>query len=164
MITLKHIKLAKFASQETHCYNAVIYFNGRRVCGVANAGHGGCDDYWNINPTVMADVNAYIETLPEVTVSNSESYSYTYKPTLETICSGLVNDWVMMRDLKRHLRQRIVWVEDGKCWNSQVLAKSASYLTLLKARAQKHQEMHLNAKVLNLLPFNEALELYKENV
>jgi len=50
-IELKNIKHAEFASQETNCYEATIYINGKREGLVSNDGQGGCD---NVTPWQLA--------------------------------------------------------------------------------------------------------------
>ena len=42
-LKLKNIKHSEFASQETNCYQAVVYLNGKPFADVSNDGHGGCD-------------------------------------------------------------------------------------------------------------------------
>ena len=42
-IELKNIKLAQFASQETNCYQASIYVDGKKSGTVRNDGQGGAD-------------------------------------------------------------------------------------------------------------------------
>ena len=45
-LTLKNIKHAEFASQETHCFEATIYLNGKPAIKVENDGRGGADHYY----------------------------------------------------------------------------------------------------------------------
>lgn len=44
-ITLKNLKYAAFASQETACFAATVYVDGKRLCTARNEGHGGGDSY-----------------------------------------------------------------------------------------------------------------------
>lgn len=44
-ITLKNIKVLEAASDETLCFEASMYFDGKRVAIVHNEGHGGCHFY-----------------------------------------------------------------------------------------------------------------------
>lgn len=41
MVTVKNVKEAKFMSEETMCFNASVYFDGKRVGTAENRGHGG---------------------------------------------------------------------------------------------------------------------------
>jgi hypothetical protein len=42
-LQLKAIQYSEFASQETNCYAANLYLDGKKVASVGNAGHGGGD-------------------------------------------------------------------------------------------------------------------------
>lgn len=41
-ITLKNFKHAAFASQETYCFEATVYIDGKKAGRASNEGHGGC--------------------------------------------------------------------------------------------------------------------------
>ena len=45
-LTLKNIKHAEFASQETHCFEATIYLHGKPAIKVENDGRGGADNHY----------------------------------------------------------------------------------------------------------------------
>jgi hypothetical protein len=42
-VELKNVKYSAFASQETHCFEATVYIDGKRVGTVSNEGYGGPD-------------------------------------------------------------------------------------------------------------------------
>jgi hypothetical protein len=65
-IQLKNIKYASFASQETLCYEASVYFDGKRVGHVANDGHGGCDYQDPSDKDGWAKMIDYIDLLNEL--------------------------------------------------------------------------------------------------
>lgn len=48
-ITLKNLKVAKFMSQETLCYQATIYVDDKKAGTAENEGHGGCS-HARLNP------------------------------------------------------------------------------------------------------------------
>ena len=45
VLELKAIKHAEFASHETHCYEATVYFNKKTIGWVNNDGFGGSDTF-----------------------------------------------------------------------------------------------------------------------
>ena len=61
-IELKNLKYAEFASQETHCFEASLYVDGKRIGVVANDGQGGCNGY--TPHTAWETINEYAKTLP----------------------------------------------------------------------------------------------------
>jgi len=42
---IKNVKTAEFASEETVCFEATLYVDGKSVGGVSNRGHGGPNSY-----------------------------------------------------------------------------------------------------------------------
>ena len=163
-ITLKNIKHSAFASQGTLCYEASLYFDGKKVGTVSNGGHGGCDDVYYLDRRDEGAVEAYIKTLPQRT-HESESDGHPVKisgdTTLETVCGELVNDWLVSKDLKAILRKKVLALkDDGKLYTYKVIEPDKERVTRSAERVAKFEN---TVKVLNLLPFDEALKLYKEH-
>ncbi len=63
-IALKNIKYAVFASEETNCFEASVYIDGKKQGVVTNGGKGGCNFYHPRSLGVMLEV--YAETLPPI--------------------------------------------------------------------------------------------------
>lgn len=57
MFTLKNVKYAAFNSHETHCYQASLYLNGKKVADIENEGHGGPDMQWYVSKEAEKAVN-----------------------------------------------------------------------------------------------------------
>ncbi len=159
-IELKNIKHSEFASQETNCYQATIYIDGKRVGTVENDGHGGCD---NVHPWQVAQqIDAYAKTLPKTVCSFIDPE--TGKPaemeqTHETIFGDILTSWLMSKDLKRLMSKRIVFVkEDGNVYETKALKADQLKLNLNQSRLP---EMLKAKTILNLLPFEQALTIYK---
>ena len=49
-ITVRNLKIAEFASQETLCFEATIYVDGKRFCTASNQGHGGDNEFHPLRP------------------------------------------------------------------------------------------------------------------
>jgi hypothetical protein len=159
-IELKNIKHSEFASQETNCYQATIYIDGKRVGTVENAGHGGCD---NVYPYQVAQqIDAYAKTLPKTVCSFIDPE--TGKPAEmeqdhETIFGDILTSWLMSKDLKRLMSKRIVFVkEDGNVYETKALKADQLKLNLNQSRLP---EMLKAKTILNLLPFEQALTIYR---
>ena len=159
-IELKNIKHSEFASQETNCYQATIYIDGKRVGTVENAGHGGCD---NVYPYQVAQqIDAYAKTLPKTVCSFIDPE--TGKPAEmeqdhETIFGDILTSWLMSKDLKRLMSKRIVFVkEDGNVYETKALKADQLKLNLNQGRLP---EMLKAKTILNLLPFDQALTIYR---
>ena len=161
-IELKNIKYAAFASQETSCYEAAIYIDGKKAGVVENNGHGGSD---NVHPWQLANqIDEYAKTLPFAACSFSDPR--TGKAAMmaqdhETIFSGLLTTWLHERDLKRAMSRRILFLRDGR-----LLETNAHSAAELKARlGQTDLAAKLRAEViLNLLPFADASAIYRRGL
>lgn len=55
-ITLKNLKYAEFASEETACFEATVYVDGKRFCTASNQGHGGPNEFHPIKPQNYYDM------------------------------------------------------------------------------------------------------------
>lgn len=57
-LTVKNVKVAEFASEETLCFEASLYVNGKRAAVVSNDGHGGSHSYHVIDRAAFAQAEA----------------------------------------------------------------------------------------------------------
>lgn len=65
-IELKNIKVNLAFSEETTCFSADIFVNGKKAGYAKNSGHGGCTDYrpYDAQHGLLNDANDYLKTLP----------------------------------------------------------------------------------------------------
>jgi hypothetical protein len=158
-IELKNIKYAAFASQETSCYEATIYIDGKKRGTVKNDGYGGSD---NVHPWQLAnEIDEYAKNLPFMACSFDDPR--TGKPAVmaqdhETIFNDLLQAYLLDRDLKRAMSRRILFRREGK-----LMETNAHSAAELKARlGQGDLAAKLRAEViLNLLPFADASAIYR---
>jgi hypothetical protein len=83
-IELKKISFNERMSEETNCFVADLYINGKKVGYVKNDGRGGCTDYYGDSKEanqVIREAEEYFKTLPKV---KCEEYNFEYQPTLES--------------------------------------------------------------------------------
>lgn len=159
-IELKNIKYSEFASHETNCYQATIYIDGKKVGTVENQGYGGCDFVYPAS--VAHQINEYAKTLPKIVCHFIDPK--TGKPAeldqdCDIIFGELVNDWLKAKDLKRLMSKRIVFVkEDGNVYETKAMPS----IDLKRNLNQDRLPEMLKAKtILNLLPFDQALTIYR---
>lgn len=117
---LKNIKHAEFASQETNCYNATLYVDGKPFAQVGNEGHGGCD-FEYADPRTGLDNKAFYEkykaitaTLPSEVAYEGTSREFTMEGSIEGVCSNLLTEWLINRDIKKILKRVSVVRPDFK--------------------------------------------------
>ena len=160
-IELKNIKYSEFASHETSCYEATIYIDGKKVGTVENGGYGGCD---TVHPYhVVQQIDAYAKTLPPVVckwIDPDTGKPAEMEQNHETIFGDILNNWLHAKDLKRAMSRCVMFTrEDGKLYQATSMKKAA----LAKYLSESKLTEALRAKeILNLLPLNKALEIYKQ--
>jgi hypothetical protein len=161
-IQLTKIKHAKFASQETECFQAVLVVDGVPCAIARNEGFGGPT---NFDPLPgqhkrLSAAEGWVKELPPIPADPKLGYSMELPMNLELYVGDLLADWMRSRDLTRLLGRTAVIVEDGKCftcgWKKlKPTAYTPKHWDALRAA-------HPHATILNLLPFDAALKLYKE--
>ena len=158
-LELKNIKHSDFASQETFCYEAKIYLDGKPLAHVENDGRGGSDlqlqhpsftrsnfrkDFWDI----MREIDKYFEDQPTEKVTFGD-HTWDSQPSLESWCYDEVHKWLLSKDLKRSLKKGTLIQDGDKLLQWKGFIKSSEI--------KKH---HPKAIIFNDLPFDKALETY----
>lgn len=127
-ITLKNVKHSAFASQETHCFEASVYLDNKRVARAHNDGHGGMTFVDFESKELEKKTMAYIAEVNPNAVDKYEDcvkedrpwpypdnwfkiFSMTKHQVLECIIDDAVTDWLITKDIKNDLRHRWVCVK-----------------------------------------------------
>ena len=142
-LELKNIKHTAWASEETHCYQASLYVDGKPVATVSNDGHGGADRYYDHPKCVYSGRSAWCDKMQEV---HEYFKSLPHTHSLEFWCADQVNDWLSARELKKNLKKSYVYhFADGAGMFAHKLRPASTV-----------------AVVLNDMPFADALAIWKE--
>ena len=154
-IELKNLKHSDFASQETYCFEASVYIDGKKAGTVSNQGCGGCHSY---HPNTLYQLlKAEADKLPPHEWRLNEEV-LTIQPDADTIISELVTEALTAKDLKSGMRRRILFVgDDGSVYETKAMA--AAELAKQLSRPNLHEVLKTKT-ILNLLPFPEALSIY----
>jgi hypothetical protein len=89
-IELKRISFNERMSEETNCFVADLYINGKNVGECKNEGHGGCTNYNGFskeNNEIIRQAEAYCKTLPKVKWKDME-----WEQSLEGVIDQLLED------------------------------------------------------------------------
>ena len=163
-LELKNIKHTAWASEETHCYQASLYVDGKPVAIVSNDGHGGCDrdyahpkfnDAFSVYCDKMLAVHAYFKSLPN---TPSEWCADGLPQELEFWCADQVNDWLSARELKKKLKSHVLFqlkYKDG-------VFQTKFHPTVTNGEWVINKQAGQTRRILNDLPFDEALAIWKE--
>lgn len=142
-IALRKVHYSKALSQETAAFTADVYVDGKKRGEARNDGHGGMTF---VTPhTLHAEIDRYAATLPPL--PPTAMYPEALPINADLLVSTLLEEHLIAKDLRAALRRRILFTRaDGKVYELRGTVRPAKLDAV---------------KVLNDLPFEEALALYK---
>lgn len=91
--TLKNVKFSERMSEETNCYTADLYFDGKPLAYCRNYGHGGETNVMSLNPKDskrFEEAEAYCFSLPPFKVSED----YNIPMSLDLVSDLLLEKWI----------------------------------------------------------------------
>jgi hypothetical protein len=103
-LELKNIKFYESMSEETNCFQADLFINGKKIASVKNEGHGGPTDYRLLvfkNQQILRDAEAYCLTLPKEKITET----FEFQPTLESKIDDLLEAWLKVQAEKKLAKQ-----------------------------------------------------------
>lgn len=168
-ITIKKLKVAKFASEETLCMSAEVYFDGKLLGTAQNDGHGGNTNLYRTPKcpqSLIDDAETWAKSLPDVVARLSDdpanTETFTYKMDLEHVIDELVQEELAAKELaaafKRSLK-KVTLLDGGKVYTLTAKDKSKTLTPEFIAAVQKKYPA---ATILNNLPTDAAFDLYKK--
>ena len=108
-LELKSIQYSRFASQETSCYQAKLYVDGKPFATVGNEGRGGCDYQHSLTKQDKAfydkleEIDTYLKTFPKVKSPWCEKDEF--EVDLEIWCGEELSKWKCSKTLRRDLKK-----------------------------------------------------------
>ena len=104
-LKLKNIKVLLSASDETYCYEAVVYKDSKKIGLVTNQGSGGCDNQ-HIDSETLNEINEWCKkNLPSWT-----SYDGEQVPTdFEMFCANELKLHLDKKELKKILKKVAIY-------------------------------------------------------
>jgi hypothetical protein len=153
-IALKNIKYAAFASEETACYEASLYVDGKRIGTVANDGHGGPDRFHG-DQAAYEQANQWLaDNYPPVELFHGQ----TTPMGIEMCCARLLDEHLMAKELKRALKSKVLYYQPDE---KQIMELGWKGVRKIDERhIQQAAQKYPDAVILNTLPFDEALAAY----
>ena len=156
-LEMKAIKHSEFASQETYCYEANVYIDGKPWAIVSNEGRGGSDHQYD-HPKSKGDYHAinkkvdeYFASLPFTDVGKYDWSPEGFAQTFESWCHEQVFLHILKKDLNKIMkRYHVAKTDEGLLqWRHEVKTIA------IKSR-------YPEAVFLNDLPIDEAVQIFKE--
>lgn len=166
-LEVKNISYYARGSEETPCYNATVYVNGKKAIDVSNDGHGGCDRQ-NTYPQCafnLREINDWcINTFGKETWEHNGK-TYSTDLDLEHYCHQELYNWLDAKQLKKEMKNQYICIDEDKVENKQFLVawkRKGNHMDDYFKNFLKKEQPHMEDKCLNFLPFEDALKLYKE--
>ena len=162
--TLEVKNLSHYAkgSEETPCYHAMVYINGKKAIAISNDGRGSMDHQHPYDGFCHEDIKLANEWCKKkfgqrsfTFQSNDGEEVCTYDVDLEQYCHDELYKWLDTKALKKDLKKQYLFVEDGHLMGYKRKGTDEEF-------KQFFEKNHPNEKCLNFLPFDDALKLFKE--
>ena len=161
-IEMKNISYYARGSEETPCYNATVYINGKKAVEVSNDGHGGSDrqhtypqSEFNVREIDQWCVEKFGQSTWEY---NGETYSTDLD--LEHYCHDELYKWLDTKLLKKNMKKNIMFFRDendiknGKYSLAKIQNNFGGLMAYIKDKFPK-------CIILNDMPLDQALETFR---
>jgi|TARA_R100001480_G_scaffold20790_2_gene30678 hypothetical protein len=163
-LEVKNISHYARGSEETPCYNATVYINGKKAIEISNDGRGGMDmqhQYDGFDHGIVQQANEWCKkTFGKESfkyTSGGEEETCTYDIDLEQHCHKVLYDWIDTKLLKKDLKKQWLFIEKG-----QLMGYKRDPRDTEDQFKKFFNTKHPNDKCLNFLPFDDALKMFKE--
>ena len=162
--TLEVKNLSHYAkgSEETPCYHAMVYINGKKAIAISNDGRGSMDHQHPYDGFCHEDIKLANEWCKKkfgqrsfTFQSNDGEEVCTYDVDLEQYCHDELYKWLDTKALKKDLKKQYLFVEDGHLMGYKRKGTDEEF-------KQFFEKNHPKEKCLNFLPFDDALKMFKE--
>jgi len=104
-ITLKAVKIHQDMSEETLCFSASLYWNGKKAGSVSNRGCGGSNDYYYETPQIRKEIREWIDVEPVFWNDGTECDF----EKLDCLIGQLVDEVDQKNWLKRQMRTKVLY-------------------------------------------------------
>jgi hypothetical protein len=170
-ITLKNLKVADFASEETLCFTATVVFDGTPIAEAHNEGHGGSTlvRAKEGKAALLAQAEAFAKGLPPAPLDLGQEGEdpHLLDITLDFLVDELADAMHAERKLRtafnRDIGNKVLFIKDGKLKflkgiKLKAIADRKTYFASLRARQAQP------IVILAELPPEEAFALWKQHV
>jgi len=170
-ITLKNLKVADFASEETLCFTATVVFDGTPIAEARNDGHGGSTFIraQQGKAALLVLAEEFAKGLPPASLDleREDAEPLVIDITLDFLVDQLADAIHAERKVRtafnRDIGNKVLFVKDGKLLfikgiKLKAIADRAAYFASLRARQAQP------IVILAELPPEQAFDLWKQHV
>ncbi len=157
-VELKKIKHFPAGSQETPCFVAELWLDGVKRGEVRNDGQGGSHMF--SDHRAERELDTWASTLPRHTIEGLEG---TFPQRGEYLISELIDVHIAGKHLKRLLAKHLIYTRRGATgvWQTKTARPPMAVLATEASIQDARNRLDID-RLLNLLPFEEALAIYVE--
>jgi len=164
-LELKSIKYTEWMSEETLCFTANLWVDGKVFAEVSNDGHGGCHRIYMHDKSefgkagkrtsfyrVLKEVEAHCNAMPNL--EPCALFGEGLPMDLELWCNMEVDAWLARRDMKRKLKSHVLF---------QIEGQEGIYQTKYHPRKTDGSWTVFGSekrRILNDMPLETALEIW----
>lgn len=169
-ITLKNLKVADFASEETLCFTATVLFDGMPIAHASNDGHGGATFLHSMPDTrkLLQEAEVFAKSLPAHVTDHPDPADHSRKMiidiTLEYLVdclAGQIHSGRKLRTLfNRKMRSKVLFCKAGVLFSLNNL-KPADIKSKAEFYASLRKKEGADIIILAELSPDEAFALWK---
>lgn len=164
-IELRKVHYSASLSEETNAYSADLYIDGVLTAHVSNHGQGGCDEVHPANGKTYDDITSVEQWIkanhpPRTTdIKMPDGSMFVMDVTLESLCGDIVAEYLSTKELQRLLKRTVAYFDPTKksvyTFKGKLEGVQRAHTITALLRSTPH------AVVLNNLPFDEALKVFR---
>lgn len=163
-LELRRIEYLARNSEETACYVAQVWVDGKHVADVSNDGHGGCDRQNPANGYTYKDIDALNERCKAEFPPLALGEGKTIPADLDLVCGRKLDEWLEAKavnlQLRRLLRTKAMFTTASMPGIRSIPLKQKGRLYSLGVIVEHIRKLYPDARVLNNLPYDEALAIF----
>lgn len=112
-LELKNIKVHEDMSEETTCFSAALYANGKKVAVCRNDGRGASTNVYftDLHSDLAGEVMRYCKDNPVIDYYNGKKYEWT---GVEHLVDDLLYKHLYEKDLKKQQKKKLVLHDSSK--------------------------------------------------
>lgn len=164
-LELRSVHYSPTLSEETNAFTADVWIDGKPGFHVRNDGQGGCDFHQPMKGQSYDEMHAqlnrvheYATTLPARKFGPAD-HQVILEEDAESLVAKLLSDYLVTKELKRKLAKKMTVTMKGK---PGIFCFRVPYNpAVVPSLRVQYPEID---KILNELPFDEALAIYDVNV
>lgn len=152
-VALKNLKVIKSMSEETLCFTATAYVDGKKAFDVSNRGHGGCHEYDAHDAALMERANDYAKTRPPYVWADAPTADHCEVHQIPYDLDMLIDDLIDAIELEKRVKRllaKVVMIDDGKVYTF----KAAPRPDVLERIAARYP----TGTILNNMPLADAVD------